>query len=150
MRAFANVKTIGLALEDVEASFNWIGFPVLRARGCFMAAIAAHASAEPASLVVRYDVEERERLLEDAPDTYYVTDFYRRYPLVLARLSHLNRDALRDLLSVSHRMALAKAGPRRKVSRPAATNLFTTRPGPKPTSPHRGRRRRPRGTSRSA
>ena len=54
-------------------------------------------------------------MLEDAPDTYYVTDYYRPYPVVLVRLSHLNREALRDLLAVSWRMAMAKA-PRRRRS----------------------------------
>jgi hypothetical protein len=46
-----------------------------------------HASAEPDTLVVRAAFEEREGLLEDAPDTYYVTDYYRRYPVVLVRLA---------------------------------------------------------------
>jgi hypothetical protein len=49
-------------------------------------------------------------MIEDAPDTYYLTDYYRSYPLILVRLSHVTRDALRDLLSVSRRMALEKAG----------------------------------------
>ena len=59
-------------------------------------------------------------MLEDAPDTYYVTDYYRPYPVVLVRLSHLNREALRDLLAVSWRMAMAKAPRRRRSSRPLA------------------------------
>jgi hypothetical protein len=74
-----------------------------------MAGLAMHRSAEPESLVVRVTLEERECLMEDAPDTYYVTDYYRRYPVVLVRLSRIDRDALRDLLSVSWRLALAKA-----------------------------------------
>jgi hypothetical protein len=52
--------------------------------------------------------EERERLIEDAPETYYLTDYYRRYPLVLARLSRIAPDALRDLLSVSWRLTPMK------------------------------------------
>jgi hypothetical protein len=68
----------------------------------------AHASAEPATLVVRSGEEEREWLLADAPDTYYLTDYYRPHPVVLARLSHLNRAALRDLLSVSWRLAVGR------------------------------------------
>jgi hypothetical protein len=86
--------------------------------GIFMAGLASHPSAEPATLVVRVAVEEREWLIEDAPDTYYLTDYYRRYPLVLVRLSRIDRDALRDLLSVSRRLAAAKAGRRPMVSRP--------------------------------
>ena len=48
------------------------------------------------------------------PETYYLTDYYRPYPIVLVRLSRLDRDALRDLLSVSWRLTLAKAGTRRR------------------------------------
>ena len=73
-----------------------------------MAGLATHPSSEPATLVVRADFEDRERLLEDAAETYYLTDYYRRYPLVLVRLSRIDRDALRDLLSSSRRLALAK------------------------------------------
>jgi hypothetical protein len=58
--------------------------------------------------VVRVDLEQRELLLEDAPDTYYITDYYAPYPLVLVRLSRVNREALHDLLSVSRRLALVK------------------------------------------
>lgn len=106
--AFEIVRTVGLALPEVEAVTNWAGVPVLRVRGCFMAGLASHRSVEPGTLVVRCAFDDRERFLEDAPDTYYVTDYYRPYPVVLVRLSHLNRDALRDLLSVSWRMAVEK------------------------------------------
>lgn len=73
-----------------------------------MAGLAMHPSAEPDTLVVRTGLAEREGFLEDAPETYYVTDYYRRYPLVLVRLSRVGRDALRELLSVSWRMTMAK------------------------------------------
>jgi hypothetical protein len=59
---------------------------ILRVDGVFMAGLATHPSAEPDTLVVRYGLEDRERLMEDAPETYYLTDFYRSYPLVLVRL----------------------------------------------------------------
>ncbi len=85
-----------------------------------MAGIATHPSAEPGTLVVRADVEERELLLEDAPDTYYLTDYYRRYPLVLVRLSRIDLDALRDLLSVSWRLTAEKARKRQQIIRRAA------------------------------
>jgi hypothetical protein len=105
---FARVRDVGLALPDVAATTGYDGSPRLTARGVFMAALAAHRSAEPGTLVVRTDVEDRERLLEDAPDTYYVTDHYRPHPVVLVRLARVNRDALRDLLSVSWRLAVAR------------------------------------------
>lgn len=77
-----------------------------------MAALATHRSVEPGTLVVRSNFEDRELLIEDAPEIYYVTDYYRGNPVVLARLSRMDRDALRDLLSVSWRLSLQKAGRR--------------------------------------
>jgi len=103
------VRTVGLALPDVEATTRYDGSPVLKRGGSFMAGLAWHPSAEPDTLVVRAGEEERAWLIEDAPDTYYLTDYYQRHPVVLARLSRLDRDALRDLLSVSWRLTSAKA-----------------------------------------
>jgi hypothetical protein len=109
MDAFEQVKTVGLTMPDVEAATRYDGSPLLRVHGCFMAALAAHRSAEPGTLVVRVELEQRELFLEDAPETYYVTDYYRQYPLVLVRLSRIDREALRDLLSMSRRLTLAKS-----------------------------------------
>ena len=74
-----------------------------------MAGLAMHRSAEPGTLVVRAGFEERDLLLEDAPETYYTTDYYRKHPVVLVRLSRIDRDALRDVLSMSWRLTVAKA-----------------------------------------
>jgi hypothetical protein len=103
------VRTVGLTLPDVEDATRYDGSPVLKLGGCFMAGLATHPSAEPDTLVVRSGYEEREWLMADAPETYYLTDYYRSYPLVLVRLSRIDRDALRDLLSVSWRLTSAKA-----------------------------------------
>ena len=103
------VRTMGLVLPDVEAVTRYDGSPVLKARGRFMAGLAMHPSAEPGTLVVKVGFDEREWLLEDAPETYYVTDYYRVHPVVLVRLSRIDRDALRDLLSMSWRLVSAKA-----------------------------------------
>src|ERR1051325_10895864 len=112
--AFDMLRTVGLTLPRVEATTRYDGSPVLKVGGCFMAGLATHPSAEPATLVVRAGFEEREWLLEDAPETYYVTDYYRSIPVVLVRLSRIDREALRDLLTVSWRLTLAKAGRRQR------------------------------------
>ena len=108
-RSFRRVEAVGLVLPGVEAARKYDGSPVLRLHGCFMAGMAMHPSAEPGTLVVRMGLDDREALLEDAPETYYVTDYYRRYPLVLARLSQIDDAALRDLLTMSWRLTLPKA-----------------------------------------
>jgi hypothetical protein len=82
-------------LPNVEAATKYDGSPVLKVGGRFMAGLATHPSAEPDTLVVRHGLEEREWLLEEAPETYYLTDYYRRYPLVLVRLSRIEPEALR-------------------------------------------------------
>jgi len=114
--AFDIVRTVGLTLPGVEATTKYDGSPVLKVDGIFMAGLATHPSAEPETLVVRAGFEDRERLLEDAPETYYLTDYYRNYPLVLVRLARVGADALHDLLSVSWRMSTAKSRKRRHAS----------------------------------
>ncbi len=111
---FDLVKEVGLKLPDVEASIRYDGSPVLKAGGSFMAGVATDESADADSLVVRCEPEHRQLLLEDAPEIYYVTDFYERHPVVLARLSMLDEDALRDLLSVSRSLAMEKSSKRRR------------------------------------
>lgn len=111
---FDRVISAGLGLPEVENVTKADGSRVLKRAGCFMAALATHPSAEPGTLVVRYDEQERAWLLEDAPETYYLTEDYRRHPVVLVRLSQVDRDALRDLLSVSRRLTLPKTRLRRR------------------------------------
>jgi hypothetical protein len=120
---FEIVRAVGLALPGVEAATKYDGSPVLKLNGCFMAGLATHPSAEPDTLVVRACHEDRELLITDAPETYYLTDYYRSYPLLLVRLSRVDRDALRDLLSVSWRLTSQKVSPNRTRSRDS--NLFS-------------------------
>ena len=106
---FEPVRAVGLTLPDVEAATKYDGSPVLKLGGSFLAGLATHPSAEPGTLVVRATREDRRRLIEDAPETYYLTDYYRTHPVILVRLSQIGPDALRDLLSVSWRLTLPKA-----------------------------------------
>jgi hypothetical protein len=105
---FKEVAAVGLKLPGVEAATKYDGSPVLKVGGSFMAGLATHCSAESDTLVLRSGLEERECLIQDAPDTYYLTDYYRKYPLVLVRLSRITHDALGDLLRVSWKLTLEK------------------------------------------
>jgi hypothetical protein len=112
---FEPVRAAGLSLPDVEESIRYDGAPVLKVGGAFMAGLTTHPSAEPATLVVRISLEDRTALLEDAPDTYYLTDYHRDHPVVLVRLARIDSGALRDLLAMSWRETLPKARGRRAV-----------------------------------
>lgn len=108
---FDTVRSIGLALPGVEESTAY-GQPALKVRGKLLACVAAHRSAEPNSLVVLVDFDDRAELLAADPDVYYVTDHYVGYTSVLVRLSRVNPDVLRDLLGMAYKFVTRNAVPR--------------------------------------
>ena len=108
---FDTVRVIGLALPGVEESTAY-GSPALKVHGKLLACVPSNRSAEPGSLVVRVDFDDRDELLAADPDTYYVTDHYVGYNAVLVRLSRVNSDALRDLLGMAHKFVTRKVAPR--------------------------------------
>jgi hypothetical protein len=105
---FESVREIGLGLPDVEEGTMY-GSPALKLGGRLLACMAVHKSAEPESLVVRTDFEERAALLAEEPETYYLTDHYVNHPVVLVRLSRIRVDQLRDLLGSAWRFVTAHA-----------------------------------------
>jgi hypothetical protein len=108
---FDTVRKIGLALPGVEDGIAY-GFPALKVYGKLLACLPAHRSAEPGSIVVRVDFDERAELLAAAPDIYYVTDHYADYTAVLVRLACVTPDVLRDLLGMAHKFVTASAARR--------------------------------------
>lgn len=107
-RWFGQVVDAARGLPGVELADKYDGTPVLRLNGCFMAGIAAHASAEANSLVVRVDPEERAGWLDEAPDVYYLTEYYERHPVVLVRMAKVDTDALKDVLATAWRLTSNK------------------------------------------
>src|SRR4051812_31929235 len=95
--SFDTVRDIGLTLPDVEEGTAY-GSPALKVGGQLLTCIAIHKSAEPHSLVVCVGFAERDDLIAAEPGTYYLTNHYVDYPVVLVRLSRIGTDALRDLL----------------------------------------------------
>jgi hypothetical protein len=105
---FDAVRKIALGLPHVEDGTMY-GSPALKVQGKLLACLAIHKSAEPDSLAVRIDFEQRDELISADPGTYYLTDHYVDYPVVLVRLSRIHPDALRDLLGAAWRFVSAKA-----------------------------------------
>jgi hypothetical protein len=117
---FDTVRRIGLALPGVEEGTAY-GFPALKVHGKLLACVPANRSAEPGSIVVRVDFDDRAELLAAAPDVYYVTDHYVDYNGVLVRLSRVNPGVLRDLLAMAHKFVTAsvkRSSPSRKRRKP--------------------------------
>jgi hypothetical protein len=104
--SFDTVREIGLALPDVEEGTTY-GSPALKVGGKMFACLAVHRSAEPGSLVICLDFNQRDELVAADPKTYYLTDHYVDYPAVLVRLARVRQDALRDLLLMAWRFVSA-------------------------------------------
>jgi hypothetical protein len=65
---------------------------------------------EDASAVLQeVGFDEREMLIAAAPETFHVTEHYRNYPMVLARIEAIGRDELRGLLERRWRKIAPKA-----------------------------------------
>lgn len=98
------------------------GAPSLKVGGRLLACLPAHKSAEPGSLVVRVDPEQRAKLIASAPDIYYLTDHYGSYPTVLVRMPRITITALRALLRSAWTVAHARpAGAKRATGKSGAS-----------------------------
>jgi len=97
---FETVKEVALALPHVEEGTMY-GSPALKLNGKLLACVPIHKSAEPESLAVSIDFDQRDGLLADASEIYYVKPHYINYPCVLVRLHRIQPDALKELLNAS-------------------------------------------------
>ena len=103
---FDRVRTLGRRMPEVEEGTAY-GSPALLVRGKMFACIAINKAAEPNTLAVRIDFDQRDALIAEEPKIYYLVDHYVSHPCVLARLKHIEEDALRDLLLMGRQFMLA-------------------------------------------
>jgi hypothetical protein len=114
---FELVRTLAAALPGVEEGTAW-GVPALKLRGRLLACIASNKAAEPNTLVVCIGFDQRDAMIADDPETYYLKPHYEAYACVLVRLSRISRDALADLLQAGWRFVDASAPARRTRAKP--------------------------------
>src|SRR6476660_2655159 len=103
---FEAVRALGREFQDPHESTMY-GSPAIKLGKRLVACVAIHRTAEPGSLVVRTDFEQRAALMREDPETYYVTDHYAKHPVVLVRLARLQQDQLRDLVAAARRCVVA-------------------------------------------
>lgn len=111
---FDTVRKVGLALPDVQAGTAY-GSPALKVKGQLLCCIAINRSAEPETLAVRVPFEQRDELIATDPATYYLTPHYADHPVVLARMSQLDGDALSGLLRAGWQFASSKGKRKRRA-----------------------------------
>jgi hypothetical protein len=99
---FDSVREIALAIPGVQEGTAY-GSPAFKVDGKMFACLAINRSAEPNTLAIRMDFDQRDNLIAAEPKTYYLTDHYVDSPCVLVRLARVRHDALRDLLLMGWR-----------------------------------------------
>jgi hypothetical protein len=116
--AFSLVESIARTLPGVEVSTSW-GQPSLKVRGKMCVCLPSHSSAEPDSLVVMTEFAQRDLLLDEEPERYYITRHYVDYPCVLVRLDRVDREVLHDLIVGACQFvgSMVKVTARRPVAR---------------------------------
>ena len=133
-----HVCKLGLELPEVAESI-WFRTPALKVRG--KAFVRLKESGKDVVFMTE-SVDEQEYLIEAQPDIYYITDHYRGWPAVLARLARLRVPECRLRLERAWRVK----APRSLVARLDGSDE-PTRPGPAPrrrARPAAGSRRRAR------
>ena len=94
------VCELASALPEAEESTSY-GTPAFKVRGKLF--VRFHQSGE--SVVILISIEEREALMKLNPETFYITDHYNCWPYMLVRLSKVEKDDLRKLITESWRRA---------------------------------------------
>ena len=101
---FDTVRRLALALPGAEESTSY-GTPAFKVKGKLF--VRFHQDGE--SLVVPVGFEDRELLMAEQPETFYITDHYLNYPYILVRLSTVRSDQISDLLRQAWRRVTPKS-----------------------------------------
>jgi hypothetical protein len=94
-----------MAFPGVQEGASY-GRPAYKAGGKFLTRLRD----EDASAVLQeVGFDEREMLIEAAPQTFHFTEHYRNYPMVLARIAAIGSEELRGFLERRWRKIAPKA-----------------------------------------
>ncbi len=104
------MERLGLALAGVTTGTSY-GTPALKVRGKLLARLKEDGTTLVLCAVL---ADERDVLIDMAPEIYYVTDHYVGYPTMLVRLPAADPVQLADLLRRSWRRLAAPVARRRK------------------------------------
>ena len=98
MSTYETVRELGRELPGVEESTSY-GTSALKVKKKLMVRLKEDGT----TIVLLVGFDQRDILMQVDPETFYITDHYRGYPSVLAKLPRLKRRQLRDLLMMAYR-----------------------------------------------
>jgi hypothetical protein len=103
-RAYRRYLAIALKLPGTSASTSY-GTPAVKVMGKILSRWRTEAEG---ALAIRCGLLDRQILLQADPEAFFLTDHYRDYPMVLARLDRLSAAAVRDLTERAWRLVAPK------------------------------------------
>ena len=106
---FTDVSKLGRALPGVVESTSY-GTPALKVDGKLLVRLKEDGE----TLVLRMDFVNRDLLLREEPDLFFLTDHYLNYPSILLRLTRVTPARLAELLEDAWRLV----APRRRLEAP--------------------------------
>ena len=98
--SYSRDQEIAREFPGVENSTSY-GTPALKVRGTLLARLKE----DGATLVLKTTLTDRELLLGGAPDIFYLTDHYRKFPWILVRLPQIDESFLRELIAEAWRLS---------------------------------------------
>ena len=116
----AEARKIALSIEGASEG-PYFGKPAIFVAEKFLTRV--HTKEEAVVLAIG-SMEMRDVMLEAEPRLFYITDHYRSFPYLLARLSKLDKKTLKDLLSARLLQIEAKTKKKKRAA-PAPAKAAT-------------------------
>ena len=101
MIAWEDVREIALRLPNVEDGISYRA-PALKVGG---KDLIVRWREDLNAIVVKTTFDEREGLMADEPDVYFITDHYLNHEWVLVRLAAVKREALEGMIRRAYDLA---------------------------------------------
>ena len=98
------VRQLVLSFPETEEGMSY-GRPSFKVKGKFFTRIRAE---DDSLVLLEVPFDEREMLMEAAPETFHITPHYKDYPSVLARIESIDPGSLRNFLERRWRKVMPK------------------------------------------
>ena len=103
---YDDVRKLALQLPNVEEGKSY-GTPALKVKKKLFVRLKEEGDV----IVLKMPFDQREAMMAEAPEKFFITDHYLNYEWILVRLPKVTGAEMRDLLKVAHRNAQASKLP---------------------------------------
>jgi hypothetical protein len=97
---YDDVRKLALKLPNVEEGKSY-GTPALKVKKKLFVRLKEEGDV----IVLKMPFDQREAMMAEAPEKFFITDHYLNYEWILVRLPKVTEPEMRDLLKAAHRAA---------------------------------------------